>query len=69
MRLAPTYRLHLGIPGASSALPVVERLGLPPATIVARAQTLLSDAHSGLDRLLQTLSAKEKAQRDGPSRR
>ena len=59
VRLAPTYRLHLGIPGASSALPVAERLGLP-ATIVARAQTLLSDAHSGLDRLLQTLSGERE---------
>ncbi len=59
LRLAPTYRLHLGIPGASSALPVAERLGLP-ATIVARAQTLLSDAHSGLDRLLQTLSGERE---------
>ncbi|HNN98422.1 MAG TPA: endonuclease MutS2, partial [Pseudomonadota bacterium] len=59
VRLAPTYRLHLGIPGASSALPVAERLGLP-AAIVARAQTLLSDAHSGLDRLLQTLSGERE---------
>lgn len=59
LRLAPTYRLHLGIPGASSALPVAERLGLP-ATIVARAQTLLSDEHSGLDRLLQTLSGERE---------
>lgn len=58
-KLAPTYRLHLGIPGASSALPVAERLGLP-AHIVARAQALLTDAHSGLDRLLQTLATERE---------
>ncbi len=58
-RLAPTYRLHLGIPGASSALPVAERLGLPKG-IVTRAQSLLTDAHSGLDRLLQTLSGERE---------
>lgn len=58
-KLAPTYRLHLGIPGASSALPVAERLGLP-AGIVARAQDLLTDAHSGLDRLLQTLATERE---------
>lgn len=58
-KLAPTYRLHLGIPGASSALPVAERLGLP-ARIVGRAQELLTDAHSGLDRLLQTLATERE---------
>jgi DNA mismatch repair protein MutS2 len=38
---------------------VAERLGLPKG-IVTRAQSLLTDAHSGLDRLLQTLSGERE---------
>ncbi len=58
-RLAPTYRLHLGIPGASSALSVAERLGLP-ALIVERARALLAPQQSGLDALLQSLSSERE---------
>ena len=53
-RLAPTYRLHLGIPGASLALSVAARLGLPQ-TIVERANALLAPEQGGLDTLLQAL--------------
>jgi DNA mismatch repair protein MutS2 len=58
-RLQPTYRLHLGIPGASSALPVAERLGLPPA-IIGRAQGLLQAGQSGVDALMQALAAERE---------
>ncbi len=53
--LRPTYKLHLGIPGPSSALPVAERLGLPHS-VIARAQGLLHSGQSSVDRLMQTLA-------------
>ncbi len=47
--LAPTYRLHYGIPGASSAFTIARRLGLPE-TVLARAETYLgSGEREGLD--------------------
>lgn len=58
-RLAPTYRLHLGIPGASSALSVASRLGLP-SRIVERARGLLAPEHGGLDTLLQSLGSERE---------
>jgi len=53
--LRPTYKLHLGIPGPSSALPVAERLGLPHK-LIERAQSLLQSGQSSVDRLMQTLA-------------
>ena len=53
--LRPTYKLHLGIPGPSSALPVAERLGLPHK-LIDRAQSLLQHGQSSVDRLMQTLA-------------
>ena len=58
-RLQPTYRLHLGIPGASSALPVAERLGLPTA-IIGRAQALLHEGQRGVDVLMQALATERE---------
>lgn len=58
-RLSPTYRLHLGIPGASSALPVAERLGLP-IPIIGRAKELLVAGQSGADQLMQALAAERE---------
>jgi DNA mismatch repair protein MutS2 len=40
-RLAPTYRLRVGVPGGSSGIAIARRLGLPE-TIVERAGALLS---------------------------
>jgi DNA mismatch repair protein MutS2 len=39
-QMAPTFRLHLGVPGPSSALAVALRHGLPEA-VIARAKALL----------------------------
>lgn len=57
--LRPTYKLHLGIPGPSSALPVAERLGLPHALIV-RAESLLQSGLSSVDKLMQTLASERE---------
>lgn len=54
-KLAPTYRLNLGIPGASLALSVADRLGLPSA-IIERARGLLDEKQTGVERLLQALA-------------
>ena len=40
-RLAPTYRLRVGVPGGSSGIAIARRLGLP-AAIVDRATALLT---------------------------
>jgi DNA mismatch repair protein MutS2 len=40
-RLAPTYRLRVGVPGGSSGIAIAGRLGLP-STIVERAKTLMA---------------------------
>ena len=40
-RLAPTYRLRVGVPGGSSGIAIARRLGLPEA-IVERASALLT---------------------------
>ncbi len=48
----PTYRLQPGAPGASEALALAQRLGLP-ASLVGRAEELLGPEHRNLQRLLQ----------------
>jgi DNA mismatch repair protein MutS2 len=50
--LRPTYRVHLGLPGASNAFAIASRLGLAPA-ILERAQEHLSDLHRSLERTLR----------------
>jgi len=49
---SPTYRLLPGAPGASEALALARRLGLPAAWI-GRAEELLDPGHRELQRLLQ----------------
>jgi DNA mismatch repair protein MutS2 len=47
--LAPAYRLHYGIPGASQAFAIARRLGLP-AAVMARAENYLGDGErAGLE--------------------
>ncbi|BDG01658.1 endonuclease MutS2 [Anaeromyxobacter oryzae] len=54
-RLQPTYQLHLGAPGSSSAIEVAARVGLPPAVVERARQAkggqggALGDALRALD--------------------
>jgi DNA mismatch repair protein MutS2 len=50
--LRPTYRVHVGLPGASNAFAIASRLGLDGA-VLARAETHLSDLHRSLERTLR----------------
>jgi len=63
-RLAPTFQLHLGSPGSSSALEVARRVGLPEP-LVARAREALSGGGSlaGALRALDEERARLQAER------
>ncbi len=58
--LAPTYRLRLGVAGASSARAVAARMGMPGA-VLERASTLLAREDRRLDLLLAELSTSRAA--------
>lgn len=55
-RMAPTFELRLGAPGASSALRVARRFGLD-AGVIARAEALVPESSRNFDRLVQRLEA------------
>lgn len=50
--LRPTYRVHVGLPGASNAFAIAARLGLAP-DVLAIAETHLSQLHRSLERTLR----------------
>ena len=50
--LRPTYRVHVGLPGASNAFAIASRLGLERG-VLARAETHLSELHHSLERTLR----------------
>jgi DNA mismatch repair protein MutS2 len=50
--LRPTYRVHVGLPGASNAFAIAARLGLE-RDVLAKAETHLSDLHRSLERTLR----------------
>lgn len=54
--LRPTFRVRLGLPGASAAIMVAERLGLPE-DLVARAKELAGTQQISVERLLRDLDA------------
>ena len=69
-RLAPTYQIHLGAPGASSALEVARRVGLSER-VVARARAQLGGRGGALGAALRALEeerARLAAEREGLSR-
>lgn len=60
--LRPTYRLIMGAPGASHALKIAERYGIP-APIVERATGSLSEAHQDVGRMFEKLESAQKQAR------
>jgi DNA mismatch repair protein MutS2 len=58
--LAPTYRLRLGMAGASSATAVAARMGMP-AHVIERARALIDREDRRLDQLLSELQASRAA--------
>jgi len=58
--LAPTYRLRMGLAGASSATAVAARMGMP-AAVLDRANELLGHEDRRLDHMLSELSASRAA--------
>lgn len=54
--LAPSYRLRMGLPGASSAAAVAARMGMP-RNVLERAEALLSRDDRRLDRMLAELAS------------
>jgi DNA mismatch repair protein MutS2 len=59
-RMAPTFRLTMGIPGASSALTVATRHGLP-SSVVARATALLPEQSRERERAVERLERQRQA--------
>lgn len=59
-RMAPTFKLALGIPGPSSALAVAARHGMP-RDVIERAQALLSQTSLERENLVQKLQAETAA--------
>jgi DNA mismatch repair protein MutS2 len=58
--LEPTYRLRMGLPGASAATSVAARMGVDPQ-VIARANELLNREDRQLDRVLTELSVSRSA--------
>lgn len=57
--LQPTYRLHMGIPGASHAIEIAERLGIPQ-TVIQRAFQSLKVQEVDLMCMIQQLEVQRK---------
>ena len=64
--LAPAYRLHYGIPGASNAMTIARRLGLPEDVLVRAEAYLGADERAGLQVMeeLNLLKQQAYAERD-----
>jgi DNA mismatch repair protein MutS2 len=58
-RMAPTFQLTMGVPGASSALTVAVRHGLPE-TVVARAEALLPEQSHERERAVERLERERR---------
>lgn len=64
-RLVPLFSLQLDVPGASHALEIAERMGLPEE-VLTRARELVGDDRLRLDELLRTM---EQARREAEAAR
>ncbi|MBQ3727591.1 MAG: endonuclease MutS2 [Selenomonadaceae bacterium] len=54
--LRPTYRLLIGIPGASNAFAISQRLGLPQSLIL-RAKQLITADHANFEKIISALES------------
>jgi DNA mismatch repair protein MutS2 len=61
-RMAPTFHVRMGVPGASSALAVASRFGLDPL-VIERARTLLPEQARTFDALVRRLESEHDAVR------
>ncbi len=58
--MSPTFRLAMGVPGASSALAVARRFGIP-STVLDRAQRFLTTETVSFEKLVRKLGAERRA--------
>ena len=58
--MSPTFKLVLGVPGASSALAVARRFGVP-VTVIERAERFLSRETLTFDEMVERLEAERRA--------
>jgi DNA mismatch repair protein MutS2 len=58
--MSPTFKLLLGVPGASSALSVARRFGIP-STVIERAERFLSREAVTFDQMVEKLQAERRA--------
>jgi DNA mismatch repair protein MutS2 len=58
--MSPTFRLIVGVPGASSALAVARRFGIP-STVIERAERFLSREAVTFDQMVEKLAAERGA--------
>ncbi len=60
LTMSPTFRLVLGVPGASSALAVARRFGIP-GTVIERAERFLTREAMSFDQMVEKLQAERRA--------
>jgi DNA mismatch repair protein MutS2 len=58
--MSPTFKLTVGVPGASSALAVARRFGIP-GTVLERAERFLSHEAVTFDEMVEKLAAERRA--------
>ena len=59
-KLAPTYRLRIGIPGQSNAFAIANQLGMNE-TVVDKARSLMNDEDSDINKMIERLTEQTKA--------